>query len=30
MIGQNVTLKGEIYSGAAYDENLKLYENVIL
>lgn len=30
LIGQNVTLKGVIRSGAAYDEDLELYENVIL
>lgn len=30
LVGQNVTLKGVIRSGAAYDEDLELYENVIL
>ena len=29
-IGQNVTVKGVIRSGAAYDEDLDLFENVIL
>lgn len=29
-IGQNVTIKGVIRSGAAYDSDLELYENVIL
>ena len=28
--GQTVTIKGVIRSGAAYDEDLELYENVIL
>lgn len=28
--GQNVTVKGVIRSGAAYDSDLELYENVIL
>lgn len=30
LVGQSVTLKGVIRSGAAYDEDLELYENVIL
>jgi hypothetical protein len=29
-VGQTVTIKGVIRSGAAYDEDLGLYENVIL
>jgi len=29
-VGQQVTLKGVIRSGAAYDKDLELYENVIL
>jgi hypothetical protein len=29
-VGQKVTLKGVIRSGAAYDSDLELYENVIL
>lgn len=29
-VGQNVTIKGVIRSGAAYDSDLELYENVIL
>ncbi len=29
-VGQNVTVKGVIRSGAAYDSDLELYENVIL
>lgn len=29
-VGQTVTIKGVIRSGAAYDEDLELYENVIL
>ena len=29
-IGQSLTLKGVIRSGAAYDEDLEMYENVIL
>jgi len=29
-IGQNITVKGVIRSGASYDEDLELYENVIL
>ncbi len=29
-VGQSVTIKGVIRSGAAYDEDLELYENVIL
>jgi len=29
-VGQNVTVKGVIRSGAAYDEDLQLYEHVIL
>jgi len=29
-IGQKVTIKGVIRSGASYDEDLELYENVIL
>lgn len=29
-VGQTVTLKGVIRSGASYDEDLELYENVIL
>ena len=29
-VGQTVTLKGVILSGASYDEDLGLYENVIL
>jgi len=30
MVGQSVTLMGVIRSGAAYDEDLELYENVIV
>lgn len=30
IVGQSVTIKGVIRSGAAYDEDLELYENVIL
>lgn len=30
MIGQTITIKGVIRSGASYDEDLGLYENVIL
>lgn len=30
IVGQDVTIKGVIRSGAAYDEDLELYENVIL
>lgn len=29
-IGQNVKIKGVIRSGASYDEDLELYENVVL
>ncbi len=29
-VGQTITVKGVIRSGAAYDEDLELYENVIL
>ncbi len=29
-VGETVTIKGVIRSGAAYDEDLELYENVIL
>jgi len=29
-VGENVTIKGVIRSGAAYDEDLELYEDVIL
>lgn len=29
-IGENVTIKGVIRSGAAYDEDLELYEHVVL
>ncbi len=29
-VGQNITVKGVIRSGASYDEDLELYENVIL
>ncbi|GET24398.1 hypothetical protein [Prolixibacter sp. NT017] len=29
-VGQNVTIKGVIRAGAAYDSDLELYENVIL
>ena len=29
-IGQTVTIKGVIRSGAAYDEDLEMYENVIM
>jgi len=29
-VGQTVTIKGVIRSGAAYDEDLELYENVII
>ena len=30
MVGQTITVKGVIRSGASYDEDLELYENVIL
>jgi hypothetical protein len=30
MVGQTITIKGVIRSGASYDEDLGLYENVIL
>ena len=30
MIGQVITVKGVIRSGASYDEDLELYENVVL
>lgn len=30
VVGQNITVKGVIRSGASYDEDLGLYENVIL
>ena len=30
MIGETITVKGVIRSGASYDEDLELYENVIL
>ena len=30
IVGQTITVKGVIRSGAAYDEDLELYENVIL
>lgn len=30
LVGQSVTLKGVIRSGASYDEDLELYENVVL
>ena len=29
-IGEKITVKGVIRSGASYDEDLELYENVIL
>jgi hypothetical protein len=29
-VGQNITVKGVIRAGASYDEDLELYENVIL
>jgi hypothetical protein len=30
MVGQAITVKGVIRSGASYDEDLEMYENVIL
>lgn len=30
VVGQNITVKGVIRAGASYDEDLELYENVIL
>lgn len=30
VVGQNITLKGVIRAGASYDEDLEMYENVIL
>ncbi len=30
IVGQSITVKGVIRSGASYDEDLELYENVIL
>lgn len=30
LVGQSITLKGVIRSGASYDQDLELYENVVL